>query len=309
MCGIFGYIGDKSAPVEVVKGLARLEYRGYDSAGIATVNASGTEQTFKSVGRVINLANKIHAQNLDGFSTAIGHTRWATHGGVTEKNCHPHASASGRFSVVHNGIIENYGELKKMLEGKGRVFASQTDTEVAVQLFEYLFDGDTLSTLKKTVKQMEGAYALVFLDTQTPNALFGAKLGSPLVIGQNATEWYISSDYRSLIGLCTEYITLEDGDIFRIQNGQLIIVNNGVEIVRDSEAISEENKMNELGDFPNYMLKEIYEQPDVMRNVFAGRIDFEKNEITNHTLAELAEKKFDRVQIVASGTSYHAGLV
>ena len=188
---------------------------------------------------------------------------------MTEANCHPHTSTDGRFAVVHNGIIENYAELKTFLQEKGYRFYGQTDTEVAVKMFEYLFTGDDFETLKLLKEHIEGAYALVFLDREHPGRIFGAKLGSPLVIGIGKDETYVSSDYRSLIGIATEYITLEDGDIFLIENGRYRIENQGVEIVREKESITEEERTFELGDFPHFMLKEIHEQPEVLRNVFA----------------------------------------
>jgi glucosamine--fructose-6-phosphate aminotransferase (isomerizing) len=168
----------------------------------------------KAVGKVNNLKLKTDAIDFSMYQAGIGHTRWATHGGVTEANCHPHLSESGRFVVIHNGIIENYNELKTELIAKGYTFKSETDTEVTVQLFEDIFDGDYLSTMSKLVARMHGAYGLVFLDRDNPNVMFGTKKGSPMVLGFGKNERYISSDYRSLIGLIDDYIILEDGDIF-----------------------------------------------------------------------------------------------
>lgn len=221
---------------------------------------------------------------------------------------------------MHNGIIENYSELRTILQDQGYSFYGETDTEVAAKLFEYLFNGDDFKTLRKLISVIEGAYALVFIDKESPGRLFGAKLGSPLVIGTGKigqeesnkisskdSEWYVSSDYRSLIGLVEEYITLEDGDMFCIENGNYKVVNRGIELVRDKEAITETEKAMELGEFPHFMLKEIYEQGEVLRNVFAGRVDFQTKTIRNNTLDELMLQRFERVHIIASGTSYHAG--
>lgn len=225
---------------------------------------------------------------------------------------------------MHNGIIENYAELRTALQDQGHSFYGETDTEVVAKLFESLYSGDNFETLKKLTSVIEGAYALVFVDRENPGTLFGAKLGSPLVIGigqaeeaypnerraiPRSSEFYISSDYRSLIGLVDEYITLEDGDLFSIAKGDYRIVNHGMELMRNKESITETEKAMELGEFPHFMLKEIYEQGEVLRNVYAGRIDFETKTITNNTLDEIIAQGFDRVHIVASGTSYHAGLL
>ncbi|MDD2891643.1 MAG: glutamine--fructose-6-phosphate transaminase (isomerizing) [Candidatus Gracilibacteria bacterium] len=309
MCGIFGFTGGKDAAPILLKGLSRLEYRGYDSAGICMISKNRDLYINKAIGKVMELKNKINLSSLSEYTTGIGHTRWATHGGVTENNCHPHTSANGRFAVVHNGIIENYSELRTMLQGQGYQFYGETDTEVAAKLFEHLFMGDDFETLKKLTTVIEGAYALVFLDKENPGKLFGAKIGSPLVIGIGRDSWYVSSDYRSLIGLVDEYITLEDGDLFCIENNDYKVVNCGVELVRDKESITETEKHMELGDFPHFMLKEIYEQGEVLRNVFAGRIDFQAKTIRNNTLDEVVTQGFERVHIIASGTSYHAGLL
>ncbi|MDD4530754.1 MAG: glutamine--fructose-6-phosphate transaminase (isomerizing) [Candidatus Gracilibacteria bacterium] len=312
MCGIFGYVGNKKASSEILNGLQRLEYRGYDSAGICVVNKKGESTLIKSVGRIVDLKNKVSGFELDNCTTGIGHTRWATHGKVTEQNSHPHYSSDLRFYVVHNGIIENYSTLKKHLEEKGYKFYSQTDTEVAVKLFEdevKNHNGDKKEALKSAIKKMEGAYAFVILDKDAPDELIGAKLGSPLVLGVGENEIYVSSDYRSLIGISKFYVTLEDGDTFFIKGTNYEILNNGVEIVRNKDEITEDDKNLELGDFPNFMLKEVFEQKDVIKNVFAGKIDFEKKEIRNAMLDELGEKNFEKIVIVASGTSYHSGLM
>ena len=175
MCGIFGYTGTRNASHEILHGLQRLEYRGYDSAGLAVVDDTHDTKLVKSVGRVIELKNIVDHLRLDGHHTGIGHTRWATHGIVTEYNCHPHTSHDKRFFVVHNGIIENYTALRAMLTAKGYVFYGQTDTEVVAKLFAHIFTGDIVETMKLLVHEIEGAYALVFIDKQSPRILFGAK--------------------------------------------------------------------------------------------------------------------------------------
>lgn len=228
---------------------------------------------------------------------------------MTEKNCHPHVSDDKRFYVVHNGIIENYSLLRDILEKKGMKFYSETDTEVAVNMFQNVYNGDTMDSMKKLVSHLEGAYALVFIDKEDPNLLFGAKLGSPLVLGISGNSFYVSSDYRSLSGLADEYIALEDGDIFIIKDGEYIIQNNGVTVVRDKENIPAEEVSAELGDFKHYMIKEIFEQPKVFDNAFAGRIDFENQTLKSNALEDISKKGFKRIHIIASGTSYHAGLL
>ncbi len=310
MCWVFWYLwrAGKAAP-EVLAGLQRLEYRGYDSAGICVVNENHEMQTIKSVGKVGNLKVKVDSIETASYHAGIGHTRWATHGSVNETNCHPHISESGRFVVIHNGIIENFAEIKKSLIEKGKTFQSETDTEVTVQLFEDIFDGDHISTLKKITKKMHGAYGLVFIDKEHPDRLFGTKKGSPMVIGFGKDEKYISSDYRALIGLIDDYIILEDGDIFMMTPEEYTILSEDKEVQRDHHGIDEDELPVELGDFPHFMLKEIYEQKDVIREMFRGRIDFEKNTLHSDTLEALVQENIEKITIVASGTSYHSGLV
>ncbi|PID84281.1 glutamine--fructose-6-phosphate transaminase (isomerizing) [Candidatus Gracilibacteria bacterium] len=310
MCGVFGYLGraGKAAP-QVIAGLQRLEYRGYDSAGICVINEDHKIKTIKSVGKVGNLKVKVDSVETASYHAGIGHTRWATHGGVTETNCHPHLSESGRFVVIHNGIIENFSEIKKELEKKGKHFQSETDTEVTVQLFEDMYDGDHISTLKKICKKMHGAYGLVFMDKEHPDRIFGTKKGSPMVLGFGKDERYISSDYRALIGLIDDYIILEDGDIFMMTPEEYTILSEDREVNRDRHDVDEDENPVELGDFPHFMLKEIYEQQTVLQEMFRGRINFETNTLHSDVLEELVKEEIEKITIVASGTSYHSGLV
>jgi glutamine---fructose-6-phosphate transaminase (isomerizing) len=280
--------------------------------------------------------------DFSAFSTGIGHTRWATHGGVTEANCHPHTSQSGRWVVIHNGIIENYAELKSELIAKGYIFHSETDTEVTVQLFEDMWDGDYLSTMRKLVQRMHGAYGLVFIDRDNSGVLFGTKKWSPMVLGfghaslsrEDVTEWqeglsldtktprssttplnrgasirYISSDYRSLIGLIDDYIILEDGDIFQVTRDDYTILSEGQQADRIRQTVDETEKVAELGDFPNFMTREVFEQPRVLEDVFRGRIDFTTHSLHSDTLAHITTLGIKRITVVASGTSYHSGLL
>ena len=309
MCGIFGYIGKKSAPTEIVKGLQRLEYRWYDSAGICFLDTKNHPHLVKSVGKVSELATKVELINKIEGNIGIGHTRWATHGKVTETNCHPHFSQSKRFFIVHNGIIENYSRLRSQLQEQGIEFYSQTDTEVVAKLFENEFEKDMRTTLVKVTSKLEGAYSLVVLDTHNPETLFGAKLGSPLVIWIGKEDMYISSDYRSLIGKAEEYVTLEDGDMFFIEKQNYRVLSSNGFIDRQRARIEEEASQLELGPYPHYMLKEIFEEPEVLSQVFAGRVDFQNKDITSHTLEKVSEMGFEKVAIIGMGSSYFSWCV
>lgn len=310
MCGVFGYLGrNGQASKQVLAGLQRLEYRWYDSAGVCVLNHDKNIEVIKSVGKVGNLKIKTDTYDLASYHVGIGHTRWATHGGVTEANCHPHVSQAGRFVVIHNGIIENYSELKEELQKKWYTFVSDTDTEVAVKIFEDMYDGDHISTLQKIQTRLHGAYGLVFLDRDHPDRMFGMKKGSPMVIWFGQDERFISSDYRALIGLIDDYIILEDGDIFLVTPEEYTILSEDPELEHKRLYIDEAEKPAELWDFEHFMLKEIYDQWSVIRDVFRWRVDFAKHTLHSETLKELAPQWFERVTIVASGTSYHAGLM
>lgn len=310
MCGVFWYIGKPGkASKEVLAGLQRLEYRGYDSAGICVMGTNNDNYIIKSVGKVWNLKEKTEKYNLSNCHIGIGHTRWATHGGVTETNCHPHTSESGRFIVIHNGIIENYAELKKELQSEWMHFYSETDTEVAAKMFEKYFTGNYTETLGIIRKKMRWAYGLVFLDTENPNSIFGVKKWSPLVIGFGKDERFVSSDYRALIGLIDEYIILEDWDIFTLTIDDYTILSEQWATDRERLEIDENEKQAELGDFEHFMMKEIFEQSEVIRDVFRWRVDFSDNSLHSETLQSIAPKNYKKIVIVASGTSYHSGLM
>jgi glucosamine--fructose-6-phosphate aminotransferase (isomerizing) len=309
MCWIFGYLGRPGhAGREILAGLQRLEYRGYDSAGLCVVNHDKKIEVIKSVGKVANLKVKTDTYNLASYHVGVGHTRWATHGGVTEPNCHPHLSQTGRFVVIHNGIIENYRELKDELIMKGYEFYSDTDTEVVAKLFEDIYSGEHIDALQKLVHRIEWAYGLVFIDRDYPDMIFGTKQGSPMVLGLGEDK-FVSSDYRSLIGLIDDYIILEDGDIFMVTPEDHTILSGEARVNRSVHKVDETEKPVELGDFPHFMLKEIWEQPKVLEDVFRGRINFETNELHSDTLEHITTLGIKRVTIVASGTSYHAWLM
>lgn len=310
MCWIFWYLGRSgNAHKEVLAGLQRLEYRGYDSAGIALINHEKKLEVIRSVGKVSGLKIKADSHDLISYHIGIGHTRWATHGGVTEANCHPHTSVNGRFVVIHNGIIENYSELKSELMEKWYNFQSQTDTEVVVALYEDLFTWDHLETLSLLLSRIEWAYGLVFLDAYHPDRIFGAKKWSPMVLGFGDSERFVSSDYRSLIGLIDDYIILEDGDMFMVTPEDYLVRASGNEVERSHHAVDDTEKPIDLGDYPHFMLKEIFEQAEVLQNVWRGRIDFETGELHSDTLARISTLGITNAVVVASGTSYHAWLL
>ena len=310
MCGIFGYLGIAwKAHKEVLAGLQRLEYRGYDSAGICVVNHDPKIEVIRSVGKVSALRARVDDYDLSSYHAGIGHTRWATHGGVTEANCHPHTSEGGRFVVIHNGIIENYSELKSELIEKWYHFQSETDTEVIVALYEDRFTWDHLETLSIVLTRIEWAYGLVFLDRDSPDQIYGAKKWSPMVLGFGEGERYISSDYRSLIGLIDEYVILEDGDMFLVTPTEYTIRASWSAVDRARHTIDETEKPIDLGDYPHFMLKEIFEQAEVLQNVWRGRIDFDTAELHSDTLERISSLGITRAIVVASGTSYHAGLL
>lgn len=273
------------------------------------IDTAHNMQVLKAVGKVGNLKLKADEQDLSLYHIGIGHTRWATHGGVTEANCHPHLSSDGRFAVIHNGIIENYLEIREELQKKWYEFLSETDTEVTVKLFEDIFDGDHISTLKKLIHRMHWAYGLVFVDREFPDRLFGTKKGSPMVLGFGKDVRYISSDYRALIGLIDDYVILEDGDIFLLSQADYTIISEDKNVDRALHTIDEAEKPAELGDFEHFMLKEIFDQGSVIREVFRGRVNFDTAELHSETLRDIENEWFEHIVIVASGTSYHAGLM
>ena len=265
----------------------------------------------KAVGKVSNLATKVEKndkRNAD-YTTGIAHTRWATHGGVTEKNTHPHYSEDMRFFVVHNGIIENYHELKEELQKKGYHFYSETDTEVVAKLIEEMYDKDLLSTFERVLTRLVGAYALAVVDREDPGVLIGAKLGSPMIVGVSDEGTFLSSDINAVSRVATEFVTLEDHEIIRIENWKYSIFALGEEVEKDREKITEEFQTASIGNFETFTEKEINEIPDVFMNALKGRINFDTETITNETLDALGDHEIERIEIIASGSSYFAGVV
>ena len=316
MCGIVGYIGSKEAYPIVLNGLKRLEYRGYDSAGIALYDG-GQVHTCKTKGKVNSLAEKFSAQGVPEAQIGIGHTRWATHGVPNDVNSHPHTSNSGDLVLVHNGIIENYAALKTVLEQRGYVFHSDTDTEVLVNLIEEVKKTNKVKlgkAVQLALKEVDGAYAIAVFDQSKPNEVVVAKLGSPLAIGVGDDEFFIASDATPFIEFTNQAIYLEDHEMAVLRLGREIRVRDLKADVRLKSAIQELSlsvEQIEKGGYDHFMLKEIYEQPRAILDTFRGRLLPEEGLIKlsgldNH-LSRFAQA--DRILIVACGTSWHAGLV
>ncbi|MFK7779679.1 MAG: glutamine--fructose-6-phosphate transaminase (isomerizing) [Candidatus Gracilibacteria bacterium] len=310
MCGIFAYNGNKNSIPFLIEGLRKLEYRGYDSAGIFCVSKSGDIFLEKAIGKVSNLAKKVgKTQNNDiEYISGIAHTRWATHGKVTIENTHPHSSENNRFYVVHNGIIENYMSLKEELSKKYK-FYGETDTEVIAKLIESLFDGDIVSTVEKVTKKMVGAYSIAVIDKENPDILIGSKLGSPMIVGVGDNGVFLSSDINALGKVANEFTSLDDRETVVIKKGKFNVYSSGEEINKEIEAITDEMGLADKGKYKTFTEKEINEIPDVLRNSLKGRINFETKTINNETLDELNNLDFENIEIIASGSSYYAGVV
>ena len=307
MCGIVGYLGEKNTKEILLDGLKELEYRGYDSAGIAVLQ-DGNFSSYKAIGKLVNLEEKTQDFTTDTFAAGIGHTRWATHGKPTELNAHPHVGDSSY--VVHNGIIENYAELKKELLADGVNFLSQTDTEVIVHQFEKNLKNSTTAfeAFKKTISQLEGAYAVLLVTKSKDKTIFFAKHGSPMLIGVNAEdEKYFASSDTPLIGHCTEVNYFEDGDYGYVNSDEIIIFNQADIKVKPKFQTLSQNKLSAQKDgFRFFMEKEIYEQGDVIADTLLGRLSDEEI-----LFDELDKSLFDgisEIKLCACGTSYHSAL-
>ena len=307
MCGIVGGVAERSITDILIEGLKRLEYRGYDSAGVALIN-QGQVLRERRVGKVVNLEQAVHEADLIG-SLGIAHTRWATHGKPTENNAHPHIS--GTVAVVHNGIIENYQELKDDLEALGYVFTSQTDTEVVAHLVNDALKTTTslLSAVQQVVPQLKGAYALGIVHTDYPDELITVREGSPLVIGVGIGENFISSDQLALLPITNRFIYLEEGDIARLTRSSIEVFVNGQLIERPVKELDATVSNASKGEYKHYMLKEIYEQPEAIQQTISQAL---QGHALKDDFLKDAVSDFDRiqqVQIIACGTSYHAGMI
>jgi len=313
MCGIIGYIGGDGALDVVIEGLESLEYRGYDSAGLATISKD-EPIILKQVGRVAGLKDLVERQDIK-TSIAIGHTRWATHGGVTIKNAHPHTNSDNTIFVVHNGIIENANEIRSKLQKDGYKFISETDSEVVPHLIDYYFKQlkNFKSAFEAALKDIKGAYSLVALSSLDKNTIYAARLSSPLVVGVGEKENFIASDPTAIIEHTKKVIYLEDYDVVVMTKDNVKVTNLKKDKVAKPkiELLDYDNEQALLGDFPNFMLKEIFETPAAIRNASLGRALPKNNLVKLGGLEIVSEqlKYIDRIVIVAMGTSYYAGLV
>ncbi|MBR3109686.1 MAG: glutamine--fructose-6-phosphate transaminase (isomerizing) [Prevotella sp.] len=315
MCGIVGYIGKKDAYPILIKGLRRLEYRGYDSAGVALINANGDLNVYKTKGKVDNLTEYCNDKDVSG-SVGIAHTRWATHGEPSSRNAHPHYSESKNLAIIHNGIIENYADLKAKLEAKGVHFISDTDTEVLVQLIEYIKDHkqlDLLTAVQVALYQVIGAYAIAVLDKNDPTQIIAARKQSPLVVGIGEDEFFLGSDASPIVEYTDKVVYLEDGNIAVIRLGQDLHVVNilGEDQELKVKTVDIDLGQIEKGGYPHFMLKEIFEQPECLTNCMRGRVNVEADHVTLSALIDYRRQLLEakRVVIVACGTSWHAGLI
>ena len=311
MCGIVGYIGPKRVVPLILDGLKRLEYRGYDSAGIAVVGENGKMEIRRAPGKLRNLEESIRTTPMDGVY-GIGHTRWATHGRPTEENAHPHRDCTGQIVVVHNGIIENYIELKKQLLAEGHKFVTETDTEIIAHLIEkFSKDAPLEDAVRKAVKAMTGAYALVALSAKDPNKIVAARLGPPIVVGLGDHEFFVASDIPAILAHTRSVFFLGDGEM-------AILTSQGVQlcdfeshpIKRAAQHITWDPIMAEKGGFKHFMQKEIFEQPRAVRDTLLGRISQETGKVflDEMDISEQEFRSFTNVKIVGCGTSWHAGL-
>jgi glucosamine--fructose-6-phosphate aminotransferase (isomerizing) len=313
MCGIVGYIGKNDAKKYLLDGLETLEYRGYDSAGIAVLD-TGKLHTEKVVGRVEHLRKEIDNSQLNGLA-GIGHTRWATHGGVLERNSHPHLDNDNGFAVVHNGIIENYQEIKKLLGKHGYSFHSDTDTEVIPNLisFNYKKLHDVEKAFIATIHALRGAYAIVMTTTHNPDALYAAKLSSPLAIGVGDGELFVGSDALPIIAHTKQIVFLEDNEIAIIKRDGYRLLDSKTETIidRPAELVELEDAISDMGDFPDFMSKEIHEAPQTVRSAMLGRLKVDEGIVKLGGLELVANQLsyIDRIVILACGTSYYAGMV
>jgi glutamine---fructose-6-phosphate transaminase (isomerizing) len=311
MCGIVGYIGSKKVVPVIIEGLRKLEYRGYDSAGIAVVDAAGQLHLRRAPGKLKNLETAIQNAPIDG-TYGIGHTRWATHGRPTEENAHPHRDCTGQYVVVHNGIIENYFELKEKLQTEGHKFVTETDTEVVAHLVEkYAQQLPFEEAVRKTLKDLRGIYSLVFLSAKDPQKLVAARIGPPSVIGLGDGEYFVASDIPALLEHTRRIFFLADGDVAVLtRDGVRVTDLDGKPVERPAHTVTWDPIMAEKGGYKHFMLKEIFEQPRAVGDTLLGRIsqDTGKVFLDAMQISEAQFREFQSVRIVACGTSWHAAL-
>jgi len=315
MCGIVGYIGQRKAYPILIKGLKRLEYRGYDSAGVALISDNRQLNVYKAKGKVSELETFVAQKDISG-SIGIAHTRWATHGEPCSVNAHPHYSSSERLALIHNGIIENYAVLKEKLQAKGYVFKSSTDTEVLIQLIEYIQVTnhiDLLTAVQLALQEVIGAYAIAVLDKDNPDGIIAARKSSPLVVGIGEGEFFLASDATPIVEYTDKVVYLEDEEIALIRRGEKLKVVNlkNVECPHEVKTVALNLGQLEKGGYPHFMLKEIFEQPDCIHDCMRGRINLEGTNVVLSAIIDYKERLLaaKRFVIVACGTSWHAALI
>ena len=315
MCGIVGYIGKRDAYPILIKGLHRLEYRGYDSAGVALINSKQELKVYKAKGKVADLEHAVESKDVSG-TIGIAHTRWATHGEPNQVNAHPHYSESEQLAIIHNGIIENYAVLKQGLMKHGYSFKSETDTEVLVQLIEYIKTTDKTdlqTAVQLALNQVVGAYAIVVLDRNNPDEMVAARKGSPLVVGIGDNEFFLASDATPIVEFTDKVVYVGEQEIVHLQRGKEISIRTIGNVVKTPEIKKLEMTLSQLEKcgYPHFMLKEIFEQPTTLATSMRGRVNIEHNNITLAGFIDNKEKFLNakRIIITACGTSWHAGLI
>lgn len=315
MCGIVGYIGKRDAYPVLIKGLKRLEYRGYDSAGVALIDKKRRLNVYKTKGKVSDLEAFVSQKDVSG-TIGIAHTRWATHGEPCQANAHPHFSSSENLALIHNGIIENYATLKEKLQKKGFIFKSSTDTEVLVQLIEFFQLSnhlDLLTAVQLALHEVIGAYAIAVLDKNNPDEIITARKSSPLVVGIGKDEFFLASDATPIVEYTDKVVYLQDGEIAVIRRDKALEVVNLDNLLQNPEVLTVEMNLGQLekGGYPHFMLKEIFEQPDCINDCMRGRINADGDKVVLSAVIDHKERllKARRFVIVACGTSWHAGLI
>jgi len=309
MCGIVGYIGDKEASQILIDGLEKLEYRGYDSAGVAILKDDNLKVR-KYKGRLSVLKTNVEEEKVTG-TIGIGHTRWATHGEPSDVNSHPHTNSTGNISVVHNGIIENYMEIKEDLQEKGYEFISETDTEVISHLLDFYYKGDLLEAVKNTIGRLEGAYGLAIISKDDPDKLIAVRKDSPLILGIGEGENFIASDIPAILKYTRNVYILEDGEMAIVKKDNIqIMKTDGTPVNKEVYKVTWDIEAAEKGGYDHFMLKEIHEQPKAIRDTLSPRLSKEgKIKLDDIKISKEDIEKFNRVYIIACGTAYHAGLL
>lgn len=308
MCGIVGYVGKNDCSEVLVSALSKLEYRGYDSAGIAVFD-SGSVNVIKAEGRLKNLEDKMKAEDFPKGSAGIGHTRWATHGKPSDINSHPHIGGE-HVTLVHNGIIENYRELKEKLEAQGREFYSETDTEVVAKLLDFNYEGDPIKAIEKTLSEVQGSFALGILFADIPNVIYAVRRGSPLIVGVKGDEGFIASDVPAIIKYTKDYYLLEHDEIAKIAEGDISFTDlKGNAIEKELKTADWDMDAAEKGGYEHYMLKEINEQPEAVKKTVSPRVYHGMPSLEECSITVESLKDIKQVFIVACGTAMHAGMV